>query len=72
MAHGHYYEKVDQTVTPYDPKHMYLDGIRYALHGGTGWWRDRRRDPALFFQHGTRARDIYIKWRKFKCKYFGR
>jgi hypothetical protein len=72
MAHGHCYEFIDQTQTPRDPKHLYLNGTRYALHRGNGWWRDKRRDPASFFEHGSWLRETYVGWRRIKCKLFGR
>ena len=72
VAHGHCYELADGSTTPHDPKHLFLNGVRYSLFRGTGWWRDRRRDPSLFFEHGTRLREFYVRWRKFKCDHWGR
>ena len=36
IADGHFYERNDGSTTDHDPKHLEVDGQRYALYEGTG------------------------------------
>jgi hypothetical protein len=72
MAQGHYYERDDESTTQHDPKHLYLNGVKYSLHRGTGWKADIRRDPSLLFSQGSIMRAIYVHWRRFKCHAWGK
>ena len=71
VAEGHFYELEDRTTTDYDPKHLRLDGVKYALYRGTGLWYDVRRDcTVLFKRHGFLYR-TYVRWRRFTCERWG-
>jgi hypothetical protein len=72
LAHGHCYEYEDQSTTAHDPKHLHLNGVNYALFTGSGWLRDKIRDPASLFPMDSWCRNLYVKWRRFKCDRWGR
>ena len=71
VAEGHFYELEDSTTTDHDPKHLRLDGVKYALYKGTGWFYDVLRDrTVLFRRHGFLYRH-YVRWRRFTCERWG-
>jgi hypothetical protein len=71
VADGHFYELDDQSRTDYDPKHLCVDGVRYALYQGTGRFYDARRDlTVLFTRHGWLYR-TYVRLRRFTCRRWG-
>jgi hypothetical protein len=66
LAQGHYYLCHNGSETPHDPKHLYLDGIHFHLHEGSGPESPIKRDPSLRYSNFV-SRWLYKAWRRLLC-----
>ncbi|OFW39355.1 MAG: hypothetical protein A3J29_02915 [Acidobacteria bacterium RIFCSPLOWO2_12_FULL_67_14b] len=71
VADGHFYELSDATTTDHDPKHLRIEGVKYALHQGTGFLYDVRRDFTVLLKRHSPVYELYVRWRRFTCARWG-
>lgn len=71
VADGHFYELADGSRTDPDPKHLLVGATKYALHSGTGWIWDVRRDFTVLLKRGGAAYWVYVGFRRWTCRMFG-
>lgn len=71
VADGHFYEHEDGTQTDHDPKHIEVDGKKYALFEGTGLLYDVIRDFTVLLTRHGRAYRAYVAFRRFTCLRWG-
>ena len=71
VADGHFYELDDGTTTDHDPKHLEVDGQKYALFEGTGLMYDVLRDFTVLLKRHGRPYRAYVAVRRFTCARWG-
>jgi hypothetical protein len=59
-----------------DPKEVFVGGVNYTRHKGSGWWNEVRREPEkalpCLWLPSCWPRKVYGAWRRKKCQWLGR